>query len=156
MATRAKFGRLPSYSREFGEASHIFLENCLWRMSASLASPRNTAWRMSASLASPRNTAWRVLASLASTRKTARQMSASLASHNINTRHIRKICTRKIRCRVAIAYVKHSWSLRNFNQVRRPKSASRFFPDRHPTSDVPSNRQPRFGSSERRPRSGRN
>jgi hypothetical protein len=58
---------------------------------------------MSSSLASPRNTAW--------------QMSASLASHNINTkraenvsastrastRDIRKIRTRQIRCRVAIA-----------------------------------------------------
>ncbi len=75
MATRAKFARLASYSRKFGEASHIFLENGLWPMSASLASPRNTA----------------------------RRLSASLASHNINTRHIRKIRTRKIRAQVAIA-----------------------------------------------------
>ena len=100
MATGAKFTRLARYSREFVEASHIFLENSLWRVSASLASPRNMARQMSASLASPRNTAWR--------------MSASLASHNINTkraenasastRDIRKICTRQIRCWVAIAY----------------------------------------------------
>ncbi len=54
MATRAKFARLASYSREFGKASHIFLKNGLWQMSASLASPRNTALRMSASLASTR------------------------------------------------------------------------------------------------------
>ncbi len=27
MATRAKFARLTSYSRKFGKASHIFLEN---------------------------------------------------------------------------------------------------------------------------------
>jgi hypothetical protein len=50
MATRAKFARLAHYLRELSEASHIFLQNGLWRMSASLASPRNTAWRMSASL----------------------------------------------------------------------------------------------------------
>jgi hypothetical protein len=52
----------------------------VWRMSASLASPRNTAWRMSASLASPRNTTWRISASLASPRNMAWRMSASLAS----------------------------------------------------------------------------
>ncbi len=47
MATH-KFGAsLANYSREFSEASHIFLKNGLWRVSASLASPRNTAWRMS-------------------------------------------------------------------------------------------------------------
>jgi hypothetical protein len=56
---------------EFGEASHIFLKNGLWRMSASLASPSKTGWQMSASLASPSNTAWRMSASLASPRKTA-------------------------------------------------------------------------------------
>ena len=92
--------RLARYSREFGEASHIFLENGLWQVSASLASLPNTAWRMSASLASPRNRAGR--------------MSPSLASNNINTkraadlsastRNIRKICNRKINVRVAIAY----------------------------------------------------
>jgi len=76
MATRAKFPRLASYSHEFVEASHIFLKNGLWRVLASLASPRNTARRMSASLASPRNTAWQMLASLASPRNTARRMSA--------------------------------------------------------------------------------
>jgi len=64
MATRAKFARLASYLCEFGEASHIFLENGFWRMSGSLASPRNMAWRMSASLESPRNTAWRMLANV--------------------------------------------------------------------------------------------
>ncbi len=63
MATRAKFARLAGYSREFVKASHIFLENGLWRVSASLASPHNTARRMSASLASPRNMARRMLAS---------------------------------------------------------------------------------------------
>ncbi len=72
----AKFARLARYSGEFVEASHIFLENGLWRVSASLASPRNTARRMSASLASLRNTAWQMLASLASLRNTARQMLA--------------------------------------------------------------------------------
>ncbi len=85
MATRAKFARLARYSREFVKASHIFLKNGFWQVSASLASPRNTAW----------------------------PMSASLASHNINTKctadmspstcNIRKIRTRKIRRRVAIA-----------------------------------------------------
>ncbi len=40
MATHAKFARLVNYSCEFGKASHIFLKNGLWRMSASLASPR--------------------------------------------------------------------------------------------------------------------
>jgi len=59
MATRAKFARLARYSRKFVKASHIFLENGLWRVLASLASPRNMARRMSASLASPRNTAQR-------------------------------------------------------------------------------------------------
>jgi hypothetical protein len=83
MATRAKFARLVSYSRKFGEASHIFLENGLWRMSASLASPRNTACQMSASLASLaslHNTAWRMSASLVSPRNMAWRMLASLAS----------------------------------------------------------------------------
>jgi hypothetical protein len=37
MATRAKFARLAHYSHQFGEASHIFLKNGLWGMSASLA-----------------------------------------------------------------------------------------------------------------------
>ena len=49
MATRAKFARLARYSRKFVEASHIFLENGLWRVLASLASPRNTARRVSES-----------------------------------------------------------------------------------------------------------
>jgi hypothetical protein len=39
MATPAKFARLAHYLRQFGEASHIFLKNGLWQMSASLASP---------------------------------------------------------------------------------------------------------------------
>jgi hypothetical protein len=64
MATRAKFARLKNYSREFGEASHIFLKNGIWQMLASLAIPCNTAWQMSAS---PYNMAWQMLASLAST-----------------------------------------------------------------------------------------
>ena len=67
MATRAKFARLARYSCKFGKASHIFLENGLWRVSVSLASLRNAAWQMLASLASPRNTAWQMSASLAST-----------------------------------------------------------------------------------------
>ncbi len=49
MATRAKFARLARYSHEFVKASHIFLENGLWRVSASLGSPRNTARRVSKS-----------------------------------------------------------------------------------------------------------
>ncbi len=52
MATCAKFARLENNSGEFGEASHIFLKNGLWQMSASPASPRNMAWQMSASPAS--------------------------------------------------------------------------------------------------------
>ena len=40
MATLAKFARLAHYSCKFGKASHIFLRNGLWWMSASLASPR--------------------------------------------------------------------------------------------------------------------
>ncbi len=74
MPTRAKFARLAHYSREFGEASQIFLKNCLWQMLANLASPRrNTARQM---LASPRNTAWRMSASLASFSKSAWRMLA--------------------------------------------------------------------------------
>jgi hypothetical protein len=85
MAIRAKFVRLARYSHKFGEASHIFLENGLWRVSASLASTCNTAWQMSASLASQNiNT------------KSAADASAS-------TRDICKIRTRKICARVAIA-----------------------------------------------------
>jgi hypothetical protein len=76
MATRAKFARLAHYSRKFGEASQIFLKNCLWQMLANLASPRNTARQMLASLASPRNTAWRMSASLASLSKSAWRMLA--------------------------------------------------------------------------------
>jgi hypothetical protein len=52
MATCSKFARLAHYSCEFGEASHIFLKNGLWRMSASLASL--------ASLASPVAAFWRI------------------------------------------------------------------------------------------------
>ncbi len=85
MATRAKFARLARYSREFVEASHIFLENGFWQVSASLASPGNTARWMSASLAS-HNT---------NTKRT--------ADASASTRNIRKIRTRKIRWRVAIA-----------------------------------------------------
>jgi hypothetical protein len=131
ITTHAKFARLVCYSHEFVKASHIFLENGLWRVSASLASPRNTArqvsaslaslcntaWQMSASLASPRNKARRMSSILASPRNTAGRMSVSLGSHNINTKRaenasastrastcdIRKIRTRKIRCRVTIA-----------------------------------------------------
>jgi hypothetical protein len=68
MATRAKFARLARNSRKCVEASHIFLKNSPKRVSASLASPRDTACRVSAS---PRDTARRVLASLASLRNTA-------------------------------------------------------------------------------------
>ncbi len=46
MATRAKFIRLAQYLREFSEASHTFLKNGLWRISASLASPLKSAWHM--------------------------------------------------------------------------------------------------------------
>ncbi len=43
MATR-KFGAsLTNYSHEFSKASHIFLKNGLWQISASLASPIKTA-----------------------------------------------------------------------------------------------------------------
>jgi hypothetical protein len=76
MATRAEFARLARYSRKFVEASHIFLKNGLWRVSASLASPRNMARQMSASLASPRNTTRQMSASLASPRNTARRRRA--------------------------------------------------------------------------------
>ena len=37
---------LVNYSRQFIEASHILLKNGLWRVLASLASPRKTARRM--------------------------------------------------------------------------------------------------------------
>ncbi len=80
MATRAKFARLAHYSRKFVKASDILIENGLWRVSASLTSPRNMARQVSASMASPRNTARQMSASLASLRNTAWQMSASLAS----------------------------------------------------------------------------
>ena len=36
MAIRTKFARLARYSRKFGEASHLFLKNGLWRVSASV------------------------------------------------------------------------------------------------------------------------
>ncbi len=65
MATCAKFTRLACYSREFVEASHIFLENGLWRVSASLASPRNTArrvWRVRATRLGECRQVWRVCA----------------------------------------------------------------------------------------------
>ncbi len=52
MATRPKFAKMANYLCECVEASHIFLKNGLWRMSASLASPRKSAWGMSASLVS--------------------------------------------------------------------------------------------------------
>jgi hypothetical protein len=80
MATRPKFAKMANYSCKCVEVSHIFLKNGRWRMSASLASPRNMAWRMSASLASPHKSAWRIPASLASTLKSAWRMPASLAS----------------------------------------------------------------------------
>ena len=59
MATRAKFARIANYSCKFVEASHIFLENGLWRVLESLASPRNMAWQM---LASTRQASWPMLA----------------------------------------------------------------------------------------------
>jgi hypothetical protein len=37
MATRSKFARMANYSCECGEASHIFLKNGVWQMSACLA-----------------------------------------------------------------------------------------------------------------------
>jgi hypothetical protein len=43
-------------------ASHIFLKNGPWRVSANLESPCNTARRMSASLASTRQASWQMLA----------------------------------------------------------------------------------------------
>ncbi len=49
MATHAPFARLAHYSCKFSEASHIFLKNGLWQMSASLVSTCQTACRMSAS-----------------------------------------------------------------------------------------------------------
>jgi hypothetical protein len=67
MATRPKFVKMANYSCECVEASHIFLKNGFWRMSASLASPRNMARQILASLASPRKSAWRMSGSLAST-----------------------------------------------------------------------------------------
>ncbi len=67
MATRPKFAKMANYSCECVEASHIFLKNGIWKMSASLPSPRNMAWQMVASLASPHKSAWRMSASLGST-----------------------------------------------------------------------------------------
>ncbi len=55
---------------------------------------------MSASLASPRNTTWQMLSSLASRNINTKRAENASAS----TRNIRKIRTRQIRCRVAIAY----------------------------------------------------
>ena len=76
MATRATFARLAHYLRKFVEVSHIFLVNGFWRVSVSLASPRNMARRMLSSLASPLNTARPMLTSLASPRNTARRKRA--------------------------------------------------------------------------------
>ncbi len=45
MANCAKFERLTNYSCKFGEASHIFLKNGIWRMLVSLVSPCNMAAR---------------------------------------------------------------------------------------------------------------
>ncbi len=56
MATRAKFARLAQYSREFGEASHIFFKNGLWQMSVSLVSPGKVVGEC--------RRVWRVLAKL--------------------------------------------------------------------------------------------
>jgi hypothetical protein len=81
MATCAKFTRLTHYLRKFVEASHIFLKNGHWRVSASLASPRNTARQVLVSLASPRNTARRMSVS---PRNAARRMSAR-NSHSQNS-----------------------------------------------------------------------
>jgi hypothetical protein len=50
MAPRAKFMRLAHYSREFGKASHIFLENGLWRV-----------WRVRATWLGECRRVWRVL-----------------------------------------------------------------------------------------------
>ncbi len=49
MATRTEIARLANYSHEFGKASHIFLKNGLWWITAS---PCKSAWWMSMSLAS--------------------------------------------------------------------------------------------------------
>ena len=51
MATCAKFARIANYSCEFGNTSHIFLKNCLWRMWSSLASTTNGHILANASLA---------------------------------------------------------------------------------------------------------
>jgi hypothetical protein len=100
MATRPKFVRMANYSCQCVGASHIFLKNGLWRVSASLASPRNTAWRMSASLASPRDTAWQMSASLASPthfqkRRVSREYSNSLnlpaSSHCLEISHRKSV-----------------------------------------------------------------
>ncbi len=42
----AKFARLAHYWHKFGKASHIFLINGLWQMSASLASPVAVFWQI--------------------------------------------------------------------------------------------------------------
>ncbi len=50
MGTLTPFNNLAHNSPKFSEASHIFVKNGLWQMSASTC---QTAWQMSASLASP-------------------------------------------------------------------------------------------------------
>jgi hypothetical protein len=46
MASRAKFARIAHYSGKFGKASHFFLKNGFWQISASLASPVPAFWRI--------------------------------------------------------------------------------------------------------------
>jgi hypothetical protein len=66
MATRKIGASLANYSREFSEASHIFLKNGLWQISASLASPSKTArkfrrvWRVQAKQVGECRRIWRV------------------------------------------------------------------------------------------------
>ncbi len=55
MATCAKFASIANNSHEFGEASHIFLKNGLWRMWSSLASTTNGHILVNVSLASIQN-----------------------------------------------------------------------------------------------------
>jgi hypothetical protein len=85
MATRPKFAKMANYSCECVEASHIFLKNGLWRMSASLASPRNMAWRMSAS---PRKSAWQMSASLASTCQVLAHEKVGRFSHKLHILYV--------------------------------------------------------------------
>ncbi len=68
MATRPKFAKMANYLCEWVKASHIFLKNGLWRMSASLASPPTwlgecrRVWRVLAKVLGECRRVWRVLA----------------------------------------------------------------------------------------------